>query len=269
MFANNNFAQSPNLVPNPSFEMLNTASSPSRFSAKAISFDSIMTHWYTTNITSPDILSVQLKDTTRSYTIPTPKSGKIAIGLLNNLGMWTEYVSIQLKQPLIKDKTYYAEFWYMVLTNKKEQSNDSQNNPNFGIWFHQNVSFKTKGYIQAEPQIAANEANDCPSYVWQKVSGTFIADENYSHICLGQFDANFKGALNGSIAIDDVLVREIEPELKIEIGKILVLDDIIFKNGTAILEQSAYTALKKLSQGLLTNEDIHLAINGHTDNVGS
>lgn len=262
----NSNAQFPNLVPNPSFENLH-GSPPTNFSAKAINFDTIMLDWVTSNLTSPDILTTNLDNKTRSYLMREARTGKTMVGILNNLGIWAEYVQVPLKQPLEEGKTYYAEFWYMALAGKNHAI--PQKNPNFGLWFHDGSLRKTKNYIPEQPQVADSKVESCKPYTWHKLSGTFVASKAHSHVCIGQFESNFEGSMNGCIAIDDVIVRETEPTLKIEAGKTLVLDNIIFKSGTAILEKESYASLQLLHQGLSDHPKLCIAIHGHTDNVGS
>jgi outer membrane protein OmpA-like peptidoglycan-associated protein len=262
----NSKAQFPNLVPNPSFEALNAAP-PSNFSSKAIDFDNIMQDWKTANLTSPDIITTNLVNKTRSYQMREARTGETMVGLLNNLGIWAEYIQVPLKQPLEEGKTYYAEFWYMALASKNHEI--PRKNPNFGLWFHDGSLQKTKNYLPEQPQVASPEVASCSPYTWHKMSGVFVASKAHSHVCIGQFESNFEGAMNGCIVIDDVIVRETEPVLKIEVGKTLVLDNIIFKSGTATLEKESYVSLKLLHQGLSDHPKLCISIHGHTDNVGN
>jgi outer membrane protein OmpA-like peptidoglycan-associated protein len=262
----NSSAQFPNLVPNPSFEELHGAP-PTKFSSKSIDFDNTMQDWTAANLTSPDILTANLENKTRSYTMYEARTGETMVGILNNLGIWVEYIQVPLKQPLEEGKTYYAEFWYIALASKNHEI--PQKNPNFGLWFHDGSLQQTKNYIAEHPQVAASKIETCKPYTWHKMSGTFVASKAHSHVCIGQFEASFDGAMNGCIAIDDVIVRETEPVLEIVAGTTLVLNNIIFKSGTAKLEKESYTSLQLLYQALSENPKLCIAIHGHTDNVGN
>ena len=258
----------PNLVPNPSFEKINKQ--PIRYSKNAAEFDAVMNDWSTTNKTSPDVITPNLNDKTRSYEIPEARTGESMVGLINNLGWWTEYVSTALKTPIKKDHEYYAEFWVMVLENKNliEGTAPSKLNPNFGIWFHNGATFTTKNLIKEQPQMAHEGTQICPHNTWIKISGTFMAEEDYTHLCLGQFDTDLKTQLNGCLLIDDVVVRE-TGKVKMEVGATIVLENVMFKSGTAILETESYEPLNELYQSLFLDEALSIAISGHTDNVGS
>jgi outer membrane protein OmpA-like peptidoglycan-associated protein len=262
----NSKAQLPNLIPNPSFEDLR-ATPPAHFSSKSMDFDTTMQDWQTANLTSPDILTSNLNSKTRSYLVPEARTGETMVGILNNFGIWVEYIQVPLIEPLEEGKTYYAEFWYMSLASKNHAI--PQKNPSFGLWFHDGRVQKTKNYISEQPQVAAPNVESCPPYIWHKMSGTFVASKTHSHVCIGQFDSNFDGVMNGCIAIDDIIVRETEPVLKMEAGTTLVLDNIIFKSGTATLEKESYVSLKLLHQSLSDHPKLCIAIHGHTDNVGS
>lgn len=268
-------AQNTNLVPNPSFEQLKTLA-PSKFSANVIDFDSTIQDWQSASLATPDILTSHLNDLSRSYKIPIARTGKNSVGIINNMGVWTEYIQVRLKQPLEKGKTYYAEFWYMALIGKNHPM--PQKNPRFGCWFHDGAIQQTQRYIDEQPQVAPPQKKACRPHSWQKLAGTFVATEAHTHLCIGQFHTEYKSAMDGCIAIDDVIVCEakdlpIEPPtplpIKMEVGTTIVLDNIIFKSGTAILEQESFPNLDLLLQNLLEHPNICIAIHGHTDNVGS
>ncbi|MBL4648165.1 MAG: OmpA family protein [Aureispira sp.] len=262
----NSNAQFPNLVPNPSFEELDGLP-PTNFSSKASNFDNTMQDWNAANLTSPDILTKSINNKTRSYQIHEARTGETMVGILNNLGIWVEYIQVPLKQSLEEGKTYYAEFWYIALASKNHEA--PQKNPNFGLWFHDGSLQQTKNYIAEQPQVAASKIEPCTPYTWHKMSGTFVASKAHSHVCIGQFESSFDGAMNGCVAIDDVLVRETKHVLKIVAGTTLVLNNIIFRSGTATLEKESYASLQSLYQALSDNPKLCIAIHGYTDNVGN
>ncbi len=264
IFSYNSFAQYYNLVPNPSFEEL-TFEAPNKQSIKAVDFDNLMEYWYSTNI-SPDILSDSIKTALPTYT--NAKTGAVAVGLLNTMDIWTEYISVELDEPLQKGKTYYVEFWYMVIKpNRTSYSID----PNFGVLFNHGEKYNGIYYTKQTPQVPAHQSTDTTRYAWQKVSSIFIPEEAFSHITLGQFKPESYGRrrLNYYVAVDDIVVIESDPVIKMQAGETLILDDITFESGTATLQELAYPSLEKIYQSLLKNQAISLAIHGHTDDVGS
>ena len=76
-------------------------------------------------------------------------------------------------------------------------------------------------------------------------------------------------------AIDMTKVRADEPYVqdfyleKIEVGTKVVLENIYFETGKAILTKASYPQLNQVVDFLKNNETVRLEISGHTDNVGS
>lgn len=64
---------------------------------------------------------------------------------------------------------------------------------------------------------------------------------------------------------DDISRKE---ELKIEIGKSIVLEGIVFKTASAEISSSSAAILEKAFNTLQQNPEIIVEIHGHTDNVG-
>jgi outer membrane protein OmpA-like peptidoglycan-associated protein len=65
---------------------------------------------------------------------------------------------------------------------------------------------------------------------------------------------------------DDVLKKE---EIKVEVGKAIVLDGIVFDSGKSKIKPNAETILGLAYNTLAQNPDIAVEIRGYTDNVGS
>ena len=128
--------------------------------------------------------------------------------------------------------------------------------------------FRTCRILAAKPQIHATDSSYLEPYVWTKITGSFVADKDYTHICIGQFQPTSIDALNGYIAIDDVYLSINKP-LKLEAGKALILENICFKSGTAILETRAFASLLELAEVLKNEPSVKRSINGHTVDVGT
>ncbi|MDI6767411.1 MAG: OmpA family protein [Bacteroidota bacterium] len=64
---------------------------------------------------------------------------------------------------------------------------------------------------------------------------------------------------------DDIARKE---EFKIEVGKSIVLEGIVFKTGSAEISPGSAAILEKAFNTLQQNPDIIVEIHGHTDNVG-
>ena len=66
-------------------------------------------------------------------------------------------------------------------------------------------------------------------------------------------------------AADDIPRKE---EFKVEVGKSIVLEGIVFKTGSAEISPNSAAILEKAFNTLQQNQDIVVEIHGHTDNVG-
>ncbi len=60
-----------------------------------------------------------------------------------------------------------------------------------------------------------------------------------------------------------------KPEIKVEVGKAIVLEGIVFKTGSAVVEPQSEAILEQAFNTLDGNKDIQVEIRGYTDNVGN
>ncbi|TVQ51044.1 MAG: hypothetical protein EA362_00950 [Saprospirales bacterium] len=51
-------------------------------------------------------------------------------------------------------------------------------------------------------------------------------------------------------------------------GERIVLENVLFRTGSAELEKGSFTELEQLVEYLKSNENIHIELHGHTDNIG-
>jgi outer membrane protein OmpA-like peptidoglycan-associated protein len=59
-----------------------------------------------------------------------------------------------------------------------------------------------------------------------------------------------------------------KPTIKVEVGKAIVLEGIVFKTGKSTVEPESEVNLEAAFNTLKDNPDIAVEIHGHTDNVG-
>ncbi|MCU0460878.1 MAG: OmpA family protein, partial [Bacteroidales bacterium] len=57
--------------------------------------------------------------------------------------------------------------------------------------------------------------------------------------------------------------------IKVKVGKKVVLNNILFETGKAVLTTSSYSELDRLYNILIDNPQMKIEISGHTDNTGS
>lgn len=253
-----------NLVPNPSFENIKYA--PHNFTMSGMDFTTNMAHWSSPTNGSPDIVTPEFRPKNIYLNGPYAKTGKVMAGLSTSRANYAEYIRAKLIEKVKKDHTYKVEFSYLLLANEKAKP--VYNNPNFGITFYQGQQFNISKYLGAEPQVAPSDTAHCQPNTWKTVSASFTADQDYSHICIGQFQPEGDAGLFSYLLIDDVSIVQTNTP-KLEAGATVVLENVNFKSGTAILESNSFTALNELYQILQNNNVIKIAIHGHTDDVGN
>lgn len=89
------------------------------------------------------------------------------------------------------------------------------------------------------------------------------ADTDGGTVNDGQEVANNTDPLN---AEDDIPKKK---EIKVDVGKAIVLEGITFKTGSAVIEPTSEEILEQAFNTLDQNKDITVEIRGYTDNVGS
>lgn len=89
------------------------------------------------------------------------------------------------------------------------------------------------------------------------------ADTDGGTVNDGQEVANNTNPLDPN---DDVPKKK---EIKVEVGKAIVLEGIVFKTGSAVIEPASEEILEQAFNTLDQNRDITVEIRGYTDNVGS
>ncbi len=277
-----------NLVPNPGFE---------KFSAPVIGwfykgahFSSVMKYWSSPTGASPDIFGskvrVPQKWKDKGFGNCSPHGG------LNMVGITTygcedgkphcrEYIQIQLKEALVKNQTYYLEFWVAHLQGSLYCNN-------LGVYFSDVIyDYKTEEFLDFEANVSAENPIEINGHAWKKISGSFTADSEASYLIIGNFerDKNTKTSgeskLNFSYYyVDDVVLRKQEPILNVPLkkddlisidvkqGEVITLKNIFFDLDKAELLPRSYKELYKLLKLLRTNPNMEIEVRGHTDNQG-
>ncbi len=241
-----NFALAQNLVPNPSFEeVLQPMCS---FIVPGENISQYVNNWRAPTGGTTDYWTTTPTATGCARNIKNanlmPRTGGTCIGLyvsainLNNLTNaanirpYREYAQVRLRQPLVKGKVYYAEFY----TSLWERSSLASNN--LGMLFtttpvERNEDVNSRGGIMTyRPQINYTDPL-ITNGRWYKVSGCFVADDAYQYLTIGNFYSEtattFRVAqrtINGEpyYLIDDVYVGDPESALPaVSLGRDTVL----------------------------------------------
>ena len=277
---------SQNMVPNPSFEALNKAST--FWITNHTVFEERIKEWTTPNLGSPDIFSNKLIkkiSPLRKGVILDPhqaRTGEVMIGIktygcASRTQHCKEYIQIKLTEQIERNKSYYIEFWVNPMATSLHVNNiglvfsdvEIQDNSEYGIHYF-DVAINEKSIIKTAP----NE--------WVKISGTVKADDNYDYIIIGNFYTDGETETSSKeesipysyYFIDDVLVRPTDAisqsltDANLSEGSTITLNEIQFENGQDVLLQHSYLQLDELLKILKENKDLQIQVNGHTDDRG-
>ncbi len=286
LFVNSNVSAQ-NLIPNPGFEENNEIKGKWMFTKNE--FDRTIQHWSSPNDGSPDILFEKVL----SKMFPLrkhvefdnlkPASGKFMLGIktfgcLNNTQHCREYAQVKLSEPIRKGEKYAVEFYCATIKNSIYANN-------LGLAFSDvSLDFGQGGGLYfLEPIVKTEEVIPFDNGKWEKVSAEFVATENATVLVIGNFfsdeqtkisnksDAKLKYAY---YLIDDVSLIPLSyvPSPTFEAlkpGDKLVLENIFFESGKAILKSESNVALEKLATFLMKNKNIKVSITGFTDDMGT
>lgn len=177
-----------NLIPNPGFE--NYTQVPCGCMQGSLS--QYVSNWENAASGTPDFICTEARkdcyahpfsDHWDSYGAEQPRTGK-GMGMImtsGHGGTYREYLGVTLVQPLVKGTKYYAEF-YVTLGDYCGVATN-----NMGMLFRTGPLVTSTDYlITGEPQVNCKTVID-QTNGWYKVSGTFIAADNYTHVVIGNF----------------------------------------------------------------------------------
>jgi OmpA-OmpF porin, OOP family len=285
------FAQE-NIVPNPSFEQYSNA--PIGWYYKGEHFTETMKFWSSPTGASPDAYSpkvvVPANWAEKDFGKMTAHSGTSMIGMTtygcsNGKPHCREYVQILLNERLIVGQTYAIEFWANHLPRSLQINK-------LGAFFStKRFDTKTDAPLpNIKPQFFSSKVINA-SKGWQKVAGTFKANNEGDYLILGNFFSDTltqtafparKDFFNYAYYyIDDVVVKKLPPfltvpvqsddltKISVTVGKSVTLKDIYFDHDKAELLPRSFVELRKLLYLLRKNPKMSIELQGHTDNNGT
>lgn len=193
----NFFSFSQNLVPNPSFELINNQ--PCFYIVDNTELTGIVQNWTMPTAGSPDIYS-NLNSTNcylncfsqnigNVFGYQTPRTGNYMAGLVtygpacnpltNN---YREYLQVKLTSPLVQGDTYYVEF-YVSLAENMQFASDG-----IGVYFSNLPYFDPNQCenLVFTPQIVENNIITNTTS-WTQISGQFVAQSNAEYLTIGNF----------------------------------------------------------------------------------
>jgi len=215
-----------NLVPNPSFENLN--SSLCDIFMTSNDFNTAISDWTLASQGTADLFSTTAASSCFASTSSThsssmgkqtPRTGNVTAGIITYAKIGTavndlrEYLQVKLTEPLIVGKTYEVEFWVSNGEGRPLATN------NIGAFFSdQQINQASREFINVTPQI--NETNIVTEKDgWQKISGTYTATSASEYLILGNFFSNANTQTSKDLPtqlayyfIDDVSVVKVTKE---------------------------------------------------------
>lgn len=275
IFNLNLFAQ--NLISNPSFESYKRR--PAAMLDEGLEFTRAVPGWVSPNRASTDFITPRFRSS--KVQLVEPHDGKNMVGAVVQGAHWAEYLSIKLKEPLEVGKKYYVEFWINAPQSyNKNVTGTPLFNDHFGLLFDKRLYFTNTKIIEAKPQIIAAPKTRLQANLWQKINGSFTADQAATHIYIGQFldKNNSTNIIEAYYFLDDIFVEKIDKEAeRFEPSKTyqikgtvasIVMENIYFETDKYELLPESFSELNKLVKIMKENPSMTINIKGHTDSDG-
>lgn len=214
------FAQ--NLVPNPSFEEVDSL--PCWYISGSNGdpwLGDFVVDWTTPTGGTSDIWSTLVSDScivnSQRFGF-TPKTGNNMAGIVTveDEREYREYLQVNLKEPLIAGRSYYAEM-YVIRNPEFPFANNK-----LGMYFTNSFSNQSTEFIEVldvDAQVVEEEIIS-DTLQWQKISGCFTSEKDTKYLLIGNFSTNMETDTLGFSSIyrsyayyfiDDVYVGEVAP----------------------------------------------------------
>ena len=186
-----------NLIANPGFEN-SKGSHPDKFANDNKINNSFISGWTHPGPGCPDYWDTTatcFPDPDYDYVEYDPlraHSGKGTVGIALHVAAYddddwddyTDYIQTELIHPLKKDSSYYLEFYVRI------DPSSSYITDNIGAYFSTNAvtESSSRDRINQKPQVFLSRVSSLSSSGWAKVSGSFVATDNFKYMTVGAFD---------------------------------------------------------------------------------
>ncbi len=263
------YGWSQNLIPNPSFE--ECRHQPTSMLDSGHEFERVTNFWSTANLASTDLITPRFR-TPKFDAIPA-HSGRNMAGIVIHGDFWSEYLKVPLRDTMVVGTEYYLEFWVAYNQAYHKKNLEANSNIGFGAYFGDRFFEKTNEIIERSPQIYLTESTTLLPNQWIKISGSYIADGEHTHLYIGQFlnPKSKHDILVGYFYIDDVRLEKFSdrstiftPQTSTPTG----LENIYFETDKYDLLPQSHATLDRLVNYLQKNQSLQIQIHGHTDNEG-
>ncbi len=258
-----------NLVPNPSFEEVNHK--PMSMLDSGHEFARDCKSWSTPNLASTDLITSRFK--TNKFDPIIPYHGENMAGIVIHGDFWSEYLKVKLQEPTQAGTEYYVEFWIAYCNDYHKDDKKKYTNPYLGAHFGNDFFIKDEKQLKLENHIGLNQKIELKDKVWTKVHGSFIAQDKFEYLYIGQFanPSNPSDFLLGYYFIDEVKVVKFSDKSTVFSPKQFApdgLNNIYFETDKYELLTHSFSTLDKVVVYLKKNQSLKVSIEGHTDSRG-
>ena len=258
-----------NLVPNFSFE--ESTEKPTSMMDNGHEYADVSKYWKTPNLASTDLITPRFK--TNKFEPIEAFSGYNMSGIVIHGDFWSEYLKVQLREPLQPGTEYYAEFWMAYCGDYNKEYAPRKTNKYLGAYFDQSFFEKDNKQLIKKPQVALKTQLELKDKTWVKISGSFIAKDTSNYIYIGQFanQETPEDMLLGYYYIDDVKVIKFSDHSTVFTPAEYApdgLNNIYFETDKYDLLEGSFKTLDEVYGFLTKNLSLEISIIGHTDNRG-
>lgn len=281
--------ETPNIVPNSGFELIETP--PDIWFNHGKDFSSCAKYWFSPTEASPDVygpgVDVPYKWSRLGFGKASPRRGRSMAGMTvygceGGKPHCREYIQVQLTEPLVVGQKYYVELYIRHMDATLESSN-------IGFYFSEEpIWVPGDPVLEYTPQVNYTNIIQCTNY-WKKIHGEFTAKEEANFLTIGNFfgDTSTKTKKKKREShgyayyyVDEVTVQKAPPVLPVpikeddirlsslEAGSIIHLKHIYFDSDKCDLHPRAFQELDKLVEIMTKIPDLNIEIRGHTDSMG-
>lgn len=276
----------PNLIPNASFEELN--SRPLEWFYTGTHFTQCSNSWCSPTSASPDLygpgLIVPRHWREKGFGNVYAKDGSYCAGITiygcyNGKPHCREYIQVLLNEPLVPGQIYEVTMWVGHLKGSLWAGNIG------GYFSEEKISDVGASLLEEEPQVVWKDAVMVKDGSWLRLQKTFSAEVDAKYLTIGNFYPDDRTTTSGEgflnyayYYLDDISVKKIDPIIKtdstqlvpdpVETNRLYALNNIYFDYDEATLLPTSYHELNKLLKLMREHADWLIQIHGHTDISG-
>lgn len=257
-------------------------------------FQKNLKYWYGATTTTPDLRITdkqQYENCKKRFPdCDKARTGHHSVGFITYMsnvktGTYREYLQSKLKDIIKPNVKTYIEFWI----RKERQASLVSNNVGLHFSYHP-IKEKSHSPLDVLPQFNVDKIINKTTSNWIKIEGHFIPEQPYRYVSIGNFYTNeqtdvikydaYTGNTNvppyAYYLIDDIRIWQegdmpetpVFKDKKVTNNEPIPLRHITFETNSATLKNTSYEELDKLYDFLINYPEVHIALHGHTDNVG-